>query len=453
MLRRGNAEQTTYPWWQVLVEGLAGVGLGLALIFSPQRTLGTLISLLGIYWLAVSILALVTAFLHRGAGQRVTLIVRGLIGVAGGLLLINLPRLATSFSSDLLTNLAGIMGILVGAVGLIQAAKGGGWGAAILGGISMLLGWTLIGSQAALGLDLLWIIGLITVIGGGMSVLLSLRLRNHPEEGSLAVAGIRNPTMGVWRLFALLLLLFPAVAAIFIAWIIPIHYRGVRLHWWMVTWVCRLINRVLGVDVRCRDREAIEQHAGLLFSNHVSYLDITTIVSIAPLRFLSTAEVFKIPFLGWVADAVSTVFVDRQSQESRKSVRASITQAVEKSPTPPFVVFPEGKMGTPTQLQPFHYGSFAIAIEADVAILPVALRYEPAAIATWAGVATEPFIASFWRLVTHRGRVEADVMPLPLVHPMTGDEAAVLAQAMQRSVEDALGLSHASVTLQEEKPV
>ena len=110
-------------------------------------------------------------------------------------------------------------------------------------------------------------------------------------------------------------------------------------------------------------------------------------------------------------------------------------------------------MGTPTQLQPFHYGSFAIAIEADVAILPVALRYEPAAIATWAGVATEPFIASFWRLVTHRGRVEADVMPLPLVHPMTGDEAAVLAQAMQRSVEDALGLSHASVTLQEEKPV
>lgn len=97
MLRRGNAEQTTYPWWQVLVEGLAGVGLGLALIFSPQRTLGTLISLLGIYWLAVSILALVTAFLHRGAGQRVTLIVRGLIGVAGGLLLINLPRLATSF--------------------------------------------------------------------------------------------------------------------------------------------------------------------------------------------------------------------------------------------------------------------------------------------------------------------------------------------------------------------
>ena len=143
MLRRGNAEQTTYPWWHVLLEGLAGVGLGLALIFSPQRTLGTLISLLGIYWLIVSILALITAFLHRGAGQRVTLIARGLVGVAGGLLLVNLPSLATSFPSDLLTNLAGIMGILVGAAGLIQAAKGGGWGAAILGGISMLLGWTL----------------------------------------------------------------------------------------------------------------------------------------------------------------------------------------------------------------------------------------------------------------------------------------------------------------------
>jgi 1-acyl-sn-glycerol-3-phosphate acyltransferase len=280
-----------------------------------------------------------------------------------------------------------------------------------------------------------------------MSTLLALRLRNHPEEASLEVAGIRNPTMGVWRIFALLLLTLPAIAVIVIAWIIPLRYHDVRIHHWAVTWTCRLINRVLGIRVHCADRKAIAQHAGLLFANHVSYLDITTIVSIAPLRFLSTAEVFKIPFLGWVADAVSTVFVDRQSHESRKSVRAAIAQAVERSPTPPFVVFPEGRMGTPAQLQPFHRGSFAIAIDTHVAILPVALSYDPAAVATWAGVATEPFLASFWRLVTHRGRVNASVSPLPKVRPVANDDAASLAAATQRQVEDALGLAHSSTSL------
>jgi 1-acyl-sn-glycerol-3-phosphate acyltransferase len=447
MLRRRRAERTEFPWWYVLIEGIIGLGFGLALMFAPITTLDAIFSLLGAYWMAVSALALVIVVTPYGAGRRLTLLIRGLIGLIGGFLLFNLPNNTSLTNPSILANLVGVMGIVVGLVGLLQAVKGGGWGAAILGAISIFLGVSLLGSTVVVLLNFIWFIGLLTAVGGLLGLLLALRLRNHPEEGTLGVAGIRNPTMGIWRIFALFVLLIVAVVAIFIAWLIPVRRQGVRLHYWMVTWVCQAANWILAVDVTCADAATLRAHTGLVFANHVSYLDISTIVSLEPLRFLSAAEIFKIPFVGWVADSISTVFVERQNRASRASTRDSIARAVESTPIPPFVVFPEGRMGTPTELQPFHYGSFAIACETGVAYLPVALRYNPAEIATWRGVKYEPFIASFWRLVTHRGRVAAEVIPLTPVHPGPDDRAPDLAHAAQRAIEHALGLAPAPLQL------
>ena len=349
MVRRRRAERTEFPWWYVLLEGIIGMGFGLALMFAPITTLDAIFPLMGAYWIAVSGLALIIIVTPSGAGRRLTLLIRGVIGLIGGFLLFNLPSNTSLADPSVLANLVGVMGIIVGLVGLLQAVKGGGWGAAILGAISIFLGVSLLGATVGVLLKFVWFIGLLTAVGGFLGILLSLRLRNHPEEGTLGVAGIRNPTMGIWRIFALFLLLLGAVVAVFIAWLIPVRRQGVRLHYWMVTWVCRAANWILGVEVTCSDIAAIREHEGLLFANHISYLDISTIVSLEPLRFLSAAEIFKIPFVGWVADSISTVFVDRQNRESRKSTRDSIAHAVEATPVPPFVVLSLIHISEPTR--------------------------------------------------------------------------------------------------------
>ena len=129
----------------------------------------------------------------------------------------------------------------------------------------------------------------------------------------------------------------------------------------MITWLCRIVNRILRIEVVCTDEEKLIDLHGILFVNHVSFLDIPVIIAVLPMRFLSTADVFHVPFVGWVADSIATVFVDRSDKSSRRDVRNAIAKNVTEQSYPPFVIFPEGRFGTTTSLRPFHYGSFDIA--------------------------------------------------------------------------------------------
>lgn len=444
-------EQRPLPWWYVLLEGLVSFIIGVMLMRTPAHTLHLIVRVLGYYWIAVGLLSLIIIPTKWGEGHRASLATRGVLGLVAGLLALFLDQLGVEFWTTALILGVGFVGVIIGIVGLIQAMKGGGWGAAIMGVLGILFGLAVWGGATGLISNIFWILGLLTAFGGVLSMLLALRLRNHPEEGSLGAAGIRNPVMGVIRLFTLVILLFVAVVAAFIAWIIPAKHHGVPLQYWVITLFSRVLNWVLGIQVICQDEEKLHSHEGLVLANHISYLDITTLIAVAPMRFLSTAEVFQIPIIGWVADAISTVFVDRESRKSRHSVRDSIAQSVSKQPYPPFVVFPEGHFGTPTQLAPFHRGMFEIAVENGFPYMPVALRYDPADAATWRGVKVEPFPAALWRMLTHRDKVRAEVIPLDVVHPSPDDDPTELARKTQRAIEAALGLEPGPTTLQKQE--
>ena len=57
--------------------------------------------------------------------------------------------------------------------------------------------------------------------------------------------------------------------------------------------------------------ELVRDRAVLLVSNHVSWADILVIGSIAPVAFMSKAEIAKWPLVGITAKMQRTVFVDR----------------------------------------------------------------------------------------------------------------------------------------------
>jgi 1-acyl-sn-glycerol-3-phosphate acyltransferase len=169
------------------------------------------------------------------------------------------------------------------------------------------------------------------------------------------------------------------------------------------------------------------------------------------MRFLSTSDVFHVPFVGWVADSIATVFVDRSDRSSRRNVRDSIARNVTQQPYPPFVIFPEGRFGTATSLRPFHYGSFDIAAQNSVTYVPCALRYDRPDIAIWRGVKEESFFEAALRVLTFRGRITAEVMPLQSVYPTPKDDVAQLAHSAQRAIEDKLGLEPAPTDLEPDK--
>ena len=303
---------------------------------------------------------------------------------------------------------------------------GGGWGAGLLGALSLGFGVYVLVNEIVPSGFLVRIIGVVAVLGGLFSIILAIRIFRADPEKRIDLSK-RNPLIGVFRILAISIVMLVGIAAVFVAWLLPIHRQGIRIHYWMITWICRVINWILRLKVVCIEKERLIDLHGIAFVNHVSFLDIPVVISILPMRFLSTSDVFHVPFVGWVADSIATVFVDRSDKSSRRDVRDSIAKSVTEEPYPPFVIFPEGRFGTATSLRPFHYGSFDVAALNSVTYLPCALRYDRPDIAIWRGVKEESFFEASLRVLTFRGQMQATVTPLEPVHPTPEDDAAQLA--------------------------
>jgi hypothetical protein len=55
-------QQESNVWWVFLLQGIAGILLGLMLIAAPGATLVTLVLFLGFYWIVSGVLSLVQVF-------------------------------------------------------------------------------------------------------------------------------------------------------------------------------------------------------------------------------------------------------------------------------------------------------------------------------------------------------------------------------------------------------
>ena len=65
----------------------------------------------------------------------------------------------------------------MGIIGLIQAFQGAGWGAGILGALSILLGLVLIFNPIIGAATLPWVLGIFGVVGGILAIIAAFRLR------------------------------------------------------------------------------------------------------------------------------------------------------------------------------------------------------------------------------------------------------------------------------------
>jgi len=170
-----ESEGRLVPWWVVLIEGIAAIIIGILLLVSPAITTIVLIQFLGIYWFIVGIIDIVRIFMDSSMwGWK---LFSGLIGILAGIAIIQYPLWATLLVPTTLVWVFGFFGIIIGVIGLIQAFQGAGWGAGILGVLSVLFGLLLITNAFVASLTLPFIFGILALVGGVAALVMAFRLR------------------------------------------------------------------------------------------------------------------------------------------------------------------------------------------------------------------------------------------------------------------------------------
>jgi len=132
-----------------------------------------------------------------------------------------------------------------------------------------------------------------------------------------------------------------------------------------------IVTRIAGMKVTVEGRENIPSGVCLFAANHTSNADAAAIVGSIPRRIaiLARKSLFDIPLIGTAFRLANFVPVDR---ENRDAALASVTEAVKRTRQGySFLVYPEGTRSPDGHLRRFKKGSFAIAIEAGIPVVPV----------------------------------------------------------------------------------
>src|SRR5499433_46484 len=140
--------QQSSIWWIFLLQGIAGIILGLMLITAPGATLLVIVTFLGFYWLITGVLALVRIFVDRSIPWIWSLL-SGIVGILAGLLVLRHPLLASVTVPTVLVIILGVQGLFMGVLEIIEGFQGGGIGSFMLGALNILVGLVLLSSPVS----------------------------------------------------------------------------------------------------------------------------------------------------------------------------------------------------------------------------------------------------------------------------------------------------------------
>ncbi len=204
----------------------------------------------------------------------------------------------------------------------------------------------------------------------------TIRNVNHASDPSAALPAV-NRLRPLRYLLRAPLLLFNTVIAPPLGLLVlnPLAARirvgATTLEKVMIRWWSAAIVRCFGFRIR-RFGEPLPG-AVLYVANHVSWLDIVLIHSARPVSFVAKSEIARWPLVGWLAARAGTIFHRRGSTDSLTSVMARVVAHLRAGD--PVGVFPEGGSGHGDRVGTFHARIFQTALDAQVPVQPVALRY------------------------------------------------------------------------------
>jgi len=163
-------------WWLFLLQGIAGILLGLMLLTAPGETLLALTTFLGFYWLITGVLALVRIFVDRTVPWIWPLLI-GVVGILAGILVLKHPLLAALTVPTVIVTILGVQGLVMGVFEILGGFTGGGIGSFILGVINVLIGLLLLSSPVTAALAVPLVFGVLLLVQGVGLIIWAFRVR------------------------------------------------------------------------------------------------------------------------------------------------------------------------------------------------------------------------------------------------------------------------------------
>ena len=171
----GSSEREMMPWWLVLIEGIAMLILGILLLIKPGMTAVIFIQFMGIYWLISGIFQIIGIFLDSSMwGWK---LFAGILGILAGIFVLQYPLWSPVVVLSTMVIILGVQGIIYGGIGLYGAFKGAGWGAGILGALSIFFGIYLLANIGQSALVLPWVVGILAIVGGIAAIFMAFRIK------------------------------------------------------------------------------------------------------------------------------------------------------------------------------------------------------------------------------------------------------------------------------------
>jgi len=219
--------------------------------------------------------------------------------------------------------------------------------------------------------------------------------------------------------------------------------RGFFGHWCARTW-SRLILVTTGVRVDVTGLEQLQSDRAYVFvSNHQSIYDIPILFHALPfqLRIIAKASLGRFPILGWHLQRTGHMLVNR-----RRPDRARIFEWASRLTANGLclIVFPEGTRSADGSVGAFKAGSFLVALEAGLAVVPIS-------------VVGSRHVMLKGRLATYPGRVRVMVHPPIETASLKGSDPRALAERVRLAIatdaESDLGLAPPNWQPTEHKPL
>jgi 1-acyl-sn-glycerol-3-phosphate acyltransferase len=118
----------------------------------------------------------------------------------------------------------------------------------------------------------------------------------------------------------------------------------------------------------------IQSERYILMPNHRSYLDIFIVAAYVPSSFVAKAELKNWPMTNTGARLTHMIFVSRSELKSLVTTMNRIKKSL--SNKIPVTVFPEGTTYKGPLTKPFKKGTFKIAADAGISVIPMAIHFE-----------------------------------------------------------------------------
>ena len=136
---------------------------------------------------------------------------------------------------------------------------------------------------------------------------------------------------------------------------------------------CNALLKIMGFKITAKGEFDVNEGT-VIVANHLSFMDIMLLTSVAKSTFVSTVEVQQTPFIGQLVELSGAIFIERRNKDNIKKeidwVKSNLEGGINMS------FFPEAKSTNGEELLRFRRPFFAPATDRNMDILTVAINYD-----------------------------------------------------------------------------